>query len=664
MKRGYYIFLLSLIFTYSEVAYSQNIDTIPTQQISLVEVTALRTPSTTKSSSPLQVLTSADINKTGIQSLSDAVRRFSGVTVKDYGGAGGMKTVSIRGMGAQHTAVNYDGVTVSDIQSGQIDIGRFPLDNLTYLSLTIGQSDDIFQPARTLAAAGVLTLKSKQPDFSNGTYKISTQIKTGSFGLFSPNIYYAQKLSNKFSLSLNTNWLRSDNRYPYKIENVNEIESGKRKNSEANISNTELNLYGNLGKGGLLKWKTNYYYSDRGLPGSIILYNDYAKEHVRNNDFFTQVHYENTLSDKLSIQSFLKFTRNYYKYLDINDKYGSGYLKDVITQFEYYGSFGILYRPVKNLAIALSEDLFENRLKSEITDTKNPYRHTSLTALTAQFQTSKITITGSLLATFIQENAQSGEIPDDKKKVSPAISFSYRPLKATDLRIRSSYKKTFRVPTFTDLYYVRMGNINLRPEDATQYNIGLTWSNRFSELFDFVSISADAYHNDVKDKIVPFPTLNIWKMRNFGTVRMNGIDINTKLGLKLANDLSIDIAANYSHQDIIDVTDKKEKNYKDQLPYTPKNYGSGSVSFTNPYINISYSVISSGKRYASDQNLPDNELKAYTDHSISINKSFIRNDHRLRLQFDLLNLTNKNYQIIQYYPMPGRSFVLSGKYKF
>ena len=51
-----------------------------------------------------------------------ALKRFAGVQVKDYGGVGGMKTVNIRGLGAGHTGVTYDGVQVGDCQSGQVDL--------------------------------------------------------------------------------------------------------------------------------------------------------------------------------------------------------------------------------------------------------------------------------------------------------------------------------------------------------------------------------------------------------------------------------------------------------------------------------------------------------------------------------------------------------------
>ena len=73
---------------------------------------------------------------------------MAGVILRDYGGAGGMKTVSIRGLGAQFTAVNYDGVAVSDIQNGQIDLQRYTLSGIGNVSLQIGDGTDIISSAR------------------------------------------------------------------------------------------------------------------------------------------------------------------------------------------------------------------------------------------------------------------------------------------------------------------------------------------------------------------------------------------------------------------------------------------------------------------------------------------------------------------------------------
>ncbi|NDV97040.1 TonB-dependent receptor [Dysgonomonas sp. 521] len=665
MKVRTFLFtILSFSITCYVPLHAQINDSLNAKRLSEVEVSAHIKPSVSRSTTPLQVIDNTEIERIGVLSVSDAVRRFSGVTVKDYGGIGGMKTVSIRGMGAQHTAVSYDGVTMSNVQSGQIDIGRFSLDNVSMISLTIGQSDNIFQPARSYASAGLLEVVTENPVFASKSYGANIQLKTGSYGLFNPTIYYAQRLNGKFSLSLNSGWERADGRYKFTYKNAEQTEERKRRNSDVDIWRTELNLYGNMGKAGELKFKVNYYDSERGLPGSVILYRDDNNERVWNRDLFSQLYYKNSLSDKVDIKGQLKFSRNYYKYISINNNVEDGRQEDRITQYEYYASAGVLYRPHQYFTLSLFEDIFQNRLNSNFADVDKPKRLSSLTALAVQFSNKHLTITGSLLATYVDESVKSGESPDDKKKITSSLSISYLPFVQTNLRVRASYKKIFRVPTFNDMYYIRMGNINLKPEYATQYNIGLTWAGKLSETFDFFSISLDGYKNKVDDKIVPFPTMNIFKMRNYGKVDMTGLDLNTRLHASLSRDISLDVTGNYSYQKVIDITDKDSKNYKDQIPYTPRHYGSGSVSLENPWVNIAYTVIISGKRYALDQNITENEIESYTDHSISLNKSFLMRNNNLRLQFNLINLANKNYQIVQYYPMPGRSFTISANYNF
>lgn len=94
--------------------------------------------------------------------------------MKDYGGLGGLKTISIRNLGAAHTAVSYDGIAVSNSQAGQIDIGRFATDNISTLSLSIGQSDNLLQSARMYASAGILHIVTEQPKFISNKNTIST----------------------------------------------------------------------------------------------------------------------------------------------------------------------------------------------------------------------------------------------------------------------------------------------------------------------------------------------------------------------------------------------------------------------------------------------------------------------------------------------------------
>src|SRR5574344_1467726 len=137
----------------SLVTVTAQVDTVHFHSLSGGEVTAKARRSTTREATPLQIMNRINIEQLGIQDLSDAVKHFSGVTVQDYGGIGGLKTVSVRSLGAKHTAVSYAGVAVTDAQSGQVDISRFSLENVNAISLSIGQADEIVQTARMYSSA-------------------------------------------------------------------------------------------------------------------------------------------------------------------------------------------------------------------------------------------------------------------------------------------------------------------------------------------------------------------------------------------------------------------------------------------------------------------------------------------------------------------------------
>jgi outer membrane cobalamin receptor len=118
---------------------------------------------------------------------------------RDYGGIGGLKTVNIRGLGSQHTGVNYDGVEVGDCQSGQVDLSRFTLDNVSWLYLTIGQQDDIFESARQYASAGTINIVTDNGESYNPKHPFSgaTTLKVGSYGLWQPSVLLSDWLSSK-----------------------------------------------------------------------------------------------------------------------------------------------------------------------------------------------------------------------------------------------------------------------------------------------------------------------------------------------------------------------------------------------------------------------------------------------------------------------------------
>ena len=117
---------------------------------------------------PAQRLAGDGLQRLGAHSVADAIRYFSGVQIKDYGGVGGLKTVNIRSMGTNHVGVFYDGIELGNAQNGVVDLGRFSLDNMEAVTLYNGQKSAIFQPAKDFSSAGSIYLQTRTPFFREG----------------------------------------------------------------------------------------------------------------------------------------------------------------------------------------------------------------------------------------------------------------------------------------------------------------------------------------------------------------------------------------------------------------------------------------------------------------------------------------------------------------
>ena len=96
-------------------------DTVQRRNLQNVTVTAKATSKETSSTTPVQVLDRVKLERINAVQLSDAVKQMSGVVLKDYGGVGGIKTVSARGLGSQFSTLAIDGIAVGDCQNGQPD---------------------------------------------------------------------------------------------------------------------------------------------------------------------------------------------------------------------------------------------------------------------------------------------------------------------------------------------------------------------------------------------------------------------------------------------------------------------------------------------------------------------------------------------------------------
>lgn len=634
-------------------------------QIEKVTVTARRIPNKVTSAVPIQTLSQQDISQLGIQNMADAVRRFAGANVKDYGGIGGLKTVSIRNMGAAHTAVSYDGVAVSNCQAGQIDIGRFSLDNVSMLSLAIGQSENMLQSARLYASAGVLSIETEKPHFEDGrNAQFQARIRGGSFGYASPSFRWWQKLSSRTRFAVDANYMRADGNYPFTLVNGKYVTEEKRNNSDIYSWQGEATLYHTFKEGGDLDVKGYYFYSRRGLPGAVTLYNPLSDETLWDENTFVQARYKKNFSTQWSLQAQAKYTHGWNRYKDEGKEYTNGYYQEHHRQDEYYMSATVLYRPMEALTLSLAQDGVMNKLRNSLPECPFPTRYTSISALNARYKQGWITAAASLVHTATSEHVEQGTAPDNFSRLAPSLSISLQPWQEELLFLRLMYKSTFRLPTFNDLYYYRMGNRNLRPEKANEYNVGITWSKSGLLFLDYLSLTLDGYYNDVTDKIVAFPTTYAWKMANYGNVHAAGVDATLATAISLTKGIKLSLSGGYTWQKAIDLTDPEAKNYKDQLPYTPLHSGNVSAVLETPWLNVGYSVVGVGKRYYLSQNIPENEIDGYLEHTMTLSREFVLGKCRLSVQAEMVNVTDEQYDVIKYYPMPGRSWRLTGTFKF
>lgn len=667
--------LLALLFVSATLPiFSQEVKTTQSQtqeeqqQVSLeaIEVSTEAAQPVVKQSTPQQILRAEKMETLGMSELYEAVRTFSGVNITDYGGVGGVKTVSVRSLGAHHTAVSYDGVVVSNAQGGQVDIGSFTLDNIEEVSLTIGQGDEIFQSARSFESSGLLSIKSSKPSFDDRAVRLAAQVDAGSFGYLKTVLDLATKLSENWSIKAAGNWMKSDGDYPFTLVNYSLITDEIRNNSDVNTLRGEVDIYGTLGKkNGQLYIKGNILESERGLPGSVILYNSTANERLWDKTRFAQAGYSVDLNEKWSVKSFAKYNYAWNKYADWDSKYQDGYTEEQYTQQEYYASGSVRFKPSREWSFSLAQDLFQNELVTTLSDCPDPYRISSLTALAGQYKNERLSATASLLGVYNHEWALNDtyEIAPDRQHLSPAVSASYKIFEDHEFRVRASVKDAYRVPTFNDLYYKSMGNTTLTPEQALQYNVGVTYAGSpFPSVVDYLTVSIDGYYNKVSNKIVAIPTMFIWKMMNLGEVDIRGVDANVSTYFTLLDALKLNIAGNYTYQRAIDVTSSSDKTYKHQIPYTAVHSGNAAITLQHKWFDLGYTATAVGDRYCLPQNIEANLIDGYVDQNLSISRKFDLKSCSVRLRAEVLNICDVNYDVIKYYPMPGRQYRLSVKF--
>lgn len=628
------------------------------------------------SQTPLQVIDDKEMQKLGDAQLSDALKRLVGVTLKDYGGIGGIKTVSARGLGSQFSTLTIDGVAVTDCQNGQVDLGRYMLGNSGHISFVNGQQDNTLNSARAFAASSILNMETHEPEFGSRSFNLRCGLDAGSFGYISPTISFEQRLSDKLSVSLWSNYTQSKGNYPFTLfytttqKDSSSVE--RRLNSQMWMGTADANIFYRISSRKRLHIKTHYMQGYHALPGPVIYYlQKVGSEHSEENLFFTQARYRQE-GKHWDIQLLGKYQRSHDIYEDtavrnethlIHNDYHQqeGYLSQVVRFHTSKGN-----KEQSQFSVSISTDESISLLQSNLSKHNEVQRLTGLGVIAMEYHPAKLNglrATANILGTWICDYELDKE-SDPYAKLSPFAGLSYHKGAFT---FRYFFKENYRVPNFNELYYFTIGK-NLRPEKALQHNVGCTYRSKMRELDENhllqTSATADIYANQVSDKIIAIPTQNmyLWSMTNLGEVQILGLDLTSDFALNGKAEhngtvrYDILLSLGYTYQYAVDRTEPTSKVYGHQIPYTPRHSGSIALTATTPWVDLGYTVMLVGKRYCMQQNTEANRVPGYVDQGITFTREVTLSNSSLLLKLQILNIFDVQYEVVRSYPMMGRNY--------
>lgn len=637
--RIHYIILLFFI-AISTHAQTSRLDSVHT--IRDVAVVGVRPHYLT----PSQTLSGAALQNLSTTSVADALKYFSGVQIKDYGGLGGLKTVNVRSLGSQHVGIYLDGIRITNAQNGQIDLGRYSLSNMESVALYNANRNERLQSASEYASAATVYLQTRRPDST----ALAVEYGAGSFGL--------QKLKAYFSfrniLFVDAEYQRTDGGYPFRFQSASEDTVGKRRNSDISFYRLEA--------AGFYKGFTAhayFYSSERGLPGPVVRrlsdqWDSTDRQWDRN--FFLQATYRHTW-DRFALKSNLKYAYDWLRYLqDPSTNAAAMHCDNHYRQQDLYGSVSAAWN-TSWLSLTASTDLRWSDLTTNVYRSAYVYRLDSKSLLSAIASYRGFEGNIALLYTHIGDHsARSAQSAAALSRLTPMLLASWHRRAFT---VRAFHKRIFRAPTLNDLYYTLVGNAQLRPEYTSQFDLGIDYKDRHLHL------ALDAYYNRIEDKIVAIPMKSQfrWSMVNFGLVKSLGLSATAGYD-RTWGKFSLNANANYTCQRDRDYSSPHDPEYRNTIPYSPLHSASLIVDLGYDGWSLCTSWLYTGDRFALISNNRDDLLGAWQTVDLKLNKRFRIRRHYMQATVECNNLCDSRHEVVKRYPMPGRNWKATLQWQF
>lgn len=611
-----------------------------TTQLEELEVIASKPPLATT-----QQLKGMELQSLSSTSVADALKYFAGVQIKDYGGLGGMKTVNVRSLGAQHVGVYIDGIRITNAQNGTVDLGKFSLSTLESVSLYNGNRLDRIQSPSEFASGATVYLRTRRPERDS----ISVLAEIASFHTYRGRVN-AQMSRRGWSAFLDGEYMSSRGDYKFRYKSEYEDTVGRRANSDIRYYRIEGAAF-NRGFSSHLYC----YVSDRGCPGGIVRrlsdkYVNVGREWDA--DWFAQASWTHEFSYGHSVLFNGKYTQEYLRYCtDYPENQNTARVDNHYHQKDAYASASYSYSHFNWMSVNIGYDARYSWLNADLRNFSQVRRLDQKAVLALQFDYRRLRLAASMLYQHYRDWTRTkAGAADPLSRFTPSVTLGYS---WRGFQFRTWYKKIFRVPTLNDLYYTQVGNRNLKPEYTRQWDLGLEYN--YGNRHWSVSAQADFYINSIDNRIVCLPLKGTysWSMMNYGKTYCRGLN-STLSGRYNINGWFFSLLTSLTWQRDLNRTDPESQSYNKPICYSPTlSYGiTGIVGWRN--YTVTLSDIHVGERMWSYAD-PDDMLRPYNNIDMKLSGSW----RWFTATLEINDLLDEQYEQVPRYPMPGRNFKFS-----
>jgi vitamin B12 transporter len=588
------IIILALL---SGTAFSEE-----SHQLEKIVVTPSRIQSSSDTGRSVVILDAENMSSSAYDALQDIIGNLGGIDIRRRGPEGVQSDINIRGATFEQNTLLIDGISVNDPQTGHYTLD-LPLTSFDKENVEILKG-----PASSLYGAnsfgGVINVITKKPEDK----KLIVTTTGGTRDYFSGGISLShplEALKNRFSME----WNRAGSYIPDSEFDIINL-------SESSTLNTDFGDYDLF-----------FGYSNKNYGANTFYSNLYPRQAESTDTRFFKLAGK-IGSGRLRFEPKTYLRRHYDKFS--LDKNRPGWQTNYSTNYTYGASLGFVIED-PFLDAAYGFELSEDRIFST-----NMQKHArGKTGLYAEI-TPHIFDLLYINAGIRQDTYSGFEI-----EYSPSVNMKYAFFDF--LSARASAGRSFRVPTFTDLYYrdaANIGNEDLKPESSWTYEAGLDYRS------GFVKCSAGYFRRNSRDTIdwTRVNTLDPWRVSNIGTIETNGAEVSIEISPGKAEG-SFSIERFFLNYTCLDSYRKHDYISKYALDYLKQQISSGIeyslFGFKNSW------VLNYKKRVA------DTRSSFVVDTKLA--KGIIR---RERLAFEafleITNLFDEDYSEQSGIPMPGR----------